>query len=85
MTNIWAEGYNEPQEVIVVQSLSEVKTGESCTIKWMFGAPAEYMRQYDIGEGCLVRVLRNLGDSVIIAKDNLRLAVCGEVAARIKV
>ena len=41
-----------------MQSLSEVKAGAVCTIKWMFGNPQvmEFMHQHDIREGstCLL-------------------------------
>ena len=35
---------------VVMQSLSEVKAGAVCTIKWMFGNPQvmEFMHQHDI-------------------------------------
>ena len=38
---------------VVMQSLSEVKAGAVCTIKWMFGNPQvmEFMHQHDIREG----------------------------------
>lgn len=59
-----------------MQSLTEVKAGTECTIKWMFGAPQvmELMNQYDIKEG-----------STIIGRDDVRLAIGSEIAARIKV
>ena len=50
----------------------------------MFGV-AEDMARFDIFEGSLIRVLSRIGDGVIIAKDNIRLAIGGEAAERIKV
>ena len=39
-----------------MQSLSEVKAGAVCTIKWMFGNPQvmEFMHQHDIREGSTI-------------------------------
>ena len=67
-----------------MQSLAETKAGDVCTIKCMFGV-AEDMARFDIFEGSLIRVLSRIGDGVIIAKDNIRLAIGGEAAERIKV
>ena len=41
-----------------MQSLSEVKAGAVCTIKWMFGNPQvmEFMHQHDIREGSTINV-----------------------------
>ena len=43
------------------------------------------MARFDIFEGSLIRVLSRIGDGVIIAKDNIRLAIGGEAAEEIKV
>lgn len=70
-----------------MQSLTEVRAGESCMIKWMFGAPGimEFMNQYDIREGSVIDVLKQCPDSMIIGHDNVRLAIGYEIAERIKV
>ena len=61
-----------------MQSLTEVKAGTECTIKWMFGAPQvmELMNQYDIKEGSTISVFGQGWNSTIIGS---------EIAARIKV
>ena len=56
---------------VVMQSLSEVKAGAVCTIKWMFGNP--------------INVFQHGRDSMIIGMNNMRLAIGNEVAERIKV
>ena len=70
-----------------MQSLTEVKAGTECTIKWMFGAPQvmELMNQYDIKEGTTISVFGQGRDSMIIGKDSVRLAIGNEIAERIKV
>lgn len=72
---------------VVMQSLSEVKAGAVCTIKWMFGNPQvmEFMHQHDIREGSTVNVFQHGRDSMIIGMNNMRLAIGNEVAERIKV
>ena len=46
---------------VVMQSLSEVKAGAVCTIKWMFGNPQvmEFMHQHDIREGSTINVFQH--------------------------
>lgn len=70
-----------------MQPLSEARTGESCTIKWMFGSPQilKFMHQLDIREGSTIRVLQHGRDSMIIGRDQIRLAIGNEVAKRIQV
>lgn len=70
-----------------MQSLAEVKAGEACTIKWMFGNPSvlEFMHRHDIKEGSMISVLWQGRDSMIIGRDDLRLAIGTEIAERIKV
>lgn len=70
-----------------MQSLTEVKAGTECTIKWMFGAPQvmELMNQYDIKEGSTISVFGQGWNSTIIGRDDVRLAIGSEIAACIKV
>ena len=72
---------------VVMQSLSEVKAGAVCTIKWMFGNSQvmEFMHQHDIREGSTINVFQHGRDSMIIGMNNMRLAIGNEVAERIKV
>ena len=60
-----------------MQSLSEVKAGAVCTIKWMFGNPQvmEFMHQHDIREGSTINVFQHGRDSMIIGMNNMRLAI----------
>ena len=64
-----------------MQALSQTNTGDTCTIKWMFGVPEilETMRNMDIKEGSTIQVI------LIIGSNNRRLAVGNEVADRIQV
>lgn len=70
-----------------MQSLSEVRAGETCTIKWMFGSPGilDFMHGYDIKEGSLIDVFQRGKTDMIIGKGSLRLAIGKDVAERIKV
>ena len=70
-----------------MQSLTEVKAGNECTIKWMFGSPQalDIMNQHDIWEGSTIHVFLQGRDSMIIGKDSVRLAIGNEIAERIKV
>lgn len=68
-------------------SLSQAKQGETYTVKWMFGAPEvlTYMRNRFIEEGSAIHVIGKYGDGLIVAAKQKRIAICGEVAERIKV
>lgn len=70
-----------------MQSLTEARTGEACTIKWLLGNPQvmEIMDHFDIKEGSTIRVLQHGKDSMIIGSEGIRLAIGNEVAERIKV
>lgn len=70
-----------------MQSLAEVRAGDACTIKWMFGNAQvlEFMHQYDIKEGSTINVFQQGKDSMIIGRDHIRLAIGNEIAQRIKV
>ena len=72
---------------VIMQSLTEVKAGNECTIKWMFGSPQalDIMNQHDIREGSTINVFQHGRDSMIIGMNNMRLAIGNEVAERIKV
>ena len=70
-----------------MQALSQTNTGDTCTIKWMFGGPEilETMRNMDIKEGSTIQVIQKCRDWLIIGSNNRRLAVGNEVADRIQV
>lgn len=70
-----------------MQSLSNVKTGESCTIKWMLGNVhvMEFLRSYNMKEGSPIRVLQQSRTGTIIRVNGHRFALGSEVAERIKV
>lgn len=70
-----------------MQSLSEVRAGEACTIKWMFGniQALDFLRSHDIKEGSLIKVLQQWSSTTIIGMDNKRFALGCDVAERIKV
>jgi len=60
-----------------MQALSQTNTGDTCTIKWMFGVPEilETMRNMDIKEGSTIQVIQKCRDWLIIGSNNRRLAV----------
>ena len=68
-----------------MQSLAEARTGESCTIKWMFGNSQvlEIMRRLNIKEGSTIDVIHSGKDGLIIGRDSARLAIGSEVGGRI--
>ncbi len=70
-----------------MQALSDVKPGESCTIKWMFGAPEvmEFMRSRHIEEGSTLRVLQKEMGSLIVRAGDVKLVMDEKIAQRIKV
>ena len=70
-----------------MESLINVKAGDSYTIKWMFGNPQvmDLIRSYDIKEGSRIRVIQKTFHDVVIGTDRVRLAIGSDVAERIKV
>lgn len=70
-----------------MESLINVKAGDSYTIKWMFGNPQvmDLIRSYDIKEGSRIRVIQKTIHDVVIGTDRVRLAIGSDVAERIKV
>ena len=70
-----------------MQALSQTNTGDTCTIKWMFGLPEvmKSMHDMDIHEGSTIRVLRKFHDSLIISSANRKIVLGNEVADRIQV
>lgn len=68
-------------------SLSKVHAGESCTIKWMLGnvQVIEFLRNHNMKEGSLIRVLHQGCGGTIISMDDRRFALSNEAAERIKV
>lgn len=75
------------EEGFVMRSLSEAKAGERCEIKWMLGIPEflEFLRIRGVEVGTTVSVIQNRAGSLIIGTGTRRIALSGEVAARIKV
>ena len=70
-----------------MEALSNVKSGETCTVKWMFGNPGilEWMDSHDMKEGCEIRVVQNFIGHMIVSVGGSRLALSRDVAERIKV
>ncbi|WP_373215068.1 ferrous iron transport protein A [Ruminococcus sp. 5_1_39BFAA] len=68
-------------------ALSQAKQGETYTVKWMFGVPEvlDFMRDCHIEEGSVIRVIGKSGNGLIVASKQKRVAICAEVAERIKV
>lgn len=70
-----------------MQALTEIKPGESYTVKWMVtGARiAEWMEKHSITEGSRIRVIQNCMGDLIIGTEKEKVAVGREIAFRIKV
>lgn len=73
-----------------MQSLSEVRAGETCTIKWMLGniqvmEVMDFLRSRDMKEGSLVRVIQQGFGGTVIRINDRRFALGPEIAERIKV
>ncbi len=70
-----------------MQALSNAKAGESYTIKWMLGLTEvlDFLHSRHVKEGTTVRVIQRCRESVIIEVQDVRLALGGEIADRIKV
>lgn len=70
-----------------MESLTTVKSGERCTIKWMFGAPGvlAWMDEHEIRQGSRIRVIQNSIGNLIVGVGDTRVALSREVAERIKI
>ena len=70
-----------------MQSLSEIRAGEVCTVKWMLGniQTMEFLRSYDMKEGSPIFVLQQGRTGTIIKMNDHRFALGSDVAERIKV
>ena len=70
-----------------MQALSKKKTGDICTIKWMFGIPEilDFLRSRKIEEGSTIQVIQNMDGGLILGMDGKRIALCNEAADRIQV
>ena len=70
-----------------MQALSKKKTGDICTIKWMFGIPEilDFLRSRKIEEGSTIQVIQKMDGGLIFGMDGKRIAQCNEDAARIQV
>lgn len=70
-----------------MQALSKKKTGDICTIKWMFGIPEilDFLRSRKIEEGSTIQVIQKTDGGLILGMDGKRIALCDEAADRIQV
>lgn len=70
-----------------MQALSKKKTGDICTIKWMFGVPEilDFLRSRKIEEGSTIQVIQKMDGGLILGMDGNRIALCDEAADRIQV
>ena len=61
-----------------MQALSKKKTGDICTIKWMFGIPdvLDFLRSRKIKEGSTVQVIQRINGGLILGMDGKRIAMC---------
>ncbi|HIT68058.1 MAG TPA: ferrous iron transport protein A [Candidatus Merdisoma merdipullorum] len=69
-----------------MESLSNARRGETCTIKWMFGSPVHlaWMDELHMRPGSQVTVIQNTMGSLIVGVDGRRLAVSRDAADQIK-
>ena len=60
-----------------MQALSKKKTGDICTIKWMFGIPdvLDFLRSRKIKEGSTVQVIQRINGGLILGMDGKRQCV----------
>ena len=77
------EGYSKQK----MQAISKKKTGDICTIKWMFGIPdvLDFLRSRKIEEGSTVQVIQRMNGGLILGMDGKRIAMCDAAADRIQV
>ena len=70
-----------------MESLSNARRGETCTIKWMFGIPEvlDKIRKCKIDEGSEITVIQNSGRDLIIRSGEKRIAMSNDAATRIQV
>lgn len=70
-----------------MQSLMNMKAGDSCTIKWMMcdRKTTEIMESHNIGPGSEIHVISSCMGSVIIGMDDKRIALGRDAARGIKV
>ena len=70
-----------------MQALSKKKTGDICTINWMFGIPEilDFLRSRKIEEGSTIQVIQKMDGGLIFGMDGKRIALCDEAADRIQV
>ena len=70
-----------------MQALSQTNTGDTCTIKWMFGAPEilNFLRDGHIEEGSTIKVIQNFCGNMIVSAQGRQFAVSKDIADRIKV
>ena len=69
-----------------MESLSNARRGETCTIKGMIGSPERlaWMDELHMRPGSQVTVIQNTMGSLIVGVDGRRLAVSRDAADQIK-
>ena len=58
-----------------MQALSKKKTGDICTIKWMFGIPEilDFLRSRKIEEGSTIQVIQKMDGGLTVSYTHLTL------------
>ena len=72
---------------IIMQPLTKVMQGATCTVKWALGLPetVEKLRELKIEQGSKLQVVCKSSDYMIIGVGSKRYAVGNEIAGRIQV
>lgn len=70
-----------------MRSLTDMKQGTRCTVKWMFCLPEvlEFMHRYHIEQGSQIWVIQKEHGGMVIGTEDTRIALSREVTDRIKV
>ena len=71
----------------MMQPLTKVMQGATCTVKWAFGLPdiVEKLQELKIDQGSKLRVICKNRNDMIIGVGNKRYVIGNEVAGRIQV
>ena len=72
---------------IIMQPLTKVMQGATCTVKWALGLPetVEKLHELKIEQGSKLQVVCKSSDYMIIGVGSKRYAVGNEIAGRIQV
>ena len=70
-----------------MQALTEIRPGESCTVKWMVAGVriGEWLEKHNITEGSSIKVIQNCMGDLIIGTKKGKVAIGRDIAYRIKV